>query len=174
MTPNHVSYIDAFVLSAASPRPVRFLMSRDWYDKPKIGWFVRLFDCIPVSRSKAAEAIRKAVACLDAGDVVCIFPEGGLTPDGRLKELQRGCQLIARKARVPVVPVRLEGLWGSVFSHREGPPLRKIAGTILRGIRVKFYAPISYSDINLEELRQMLDSGEGSAGEKKGDETLVN
>ncbi|NNM28778.1 MAG: MFS transporter, partial [Akkermansiaceae bacterium] len=88
LAPNHVSYVDALILSAASPRPVQFVMASDFFDKALVGRVARLFETVPISRTRAKEAIRTAAEAVEAGGVVCIFPEGSLTRDGMLAELK--------------------------------------------------------------------------------------
>lgn len=159
LTPNHITYVDALIVSAASPRPVRFMMSRTWYEKPLVRPWVRVFHCIPVSPTRAKEAIGSAVAALEAGDVVCIFPEGDLTRSGELQELQRGYQLIAKKAGVPVVALRMEGLWGSAFSRAAGARWKNALATVVRGVRVEFGQAIPAAEADPERLAGFLEGG---------------
>lgn len=119
---NHVSFIDAFILSTACPRPIRFLMHERFYRIPLFTWFLDIFGAIPISPLKAKDALRKAAAALEAEEVVCLFPEGVLSTDGKLGEFQRGMEIILRSQPGPVVPAALIGLWGSWFSHSgKGP-----------------------------------------------------
>ena len=159
LTPNHVTYIDAFILSVATPRPGRFMMGREWYENRWIHPWAVLFGCISVSQTRAKDAIRKAVEALQAGDVVCIFPEGNLTGDGGLRELQRGYQMIAKKAGVPVLPARMSGLWGSAFSRAEGGRIARAIRTVLRGVEVEFSPVLDAGDANVERLEQRLERG---------------
>jgi len=153
LTPNHVSYIDAFIVSVASPRPVRFLMGREWYDKPFIGGFSKLFDCIPIAPNRSKDAIQKAESALrDDGSVVCMFPEGDLTRDGSVLPLQRGCELIARRAGAAVVPVRTSGLWGSIFSRRSGSSSNKALSTLVHGVKVEFGDPLLGEEVSTSAI----------------------
>src|SRR5690606_5750875 len=113
---NHVSYLDGPLLVSASPRPVRFLMIDECYHRRFVGLAARLFQTIPVSPARSKEAIRFSAEALQAGEVVALFPEGQLTRTGGLSELKGGFALIARRSEVPVIPVYLDGLWGSMFS----------------------------------------------------------
>jgi acyl-[acyl-carrier-protein]-phospholipid O-acyltransferase/long-chain-fatty-acid--[acyl-carrier-protein] ligase len=89
----------------------------DHFLKVKVfAWFLRLFDAVPISPSRAKEAIRTAADAVKEGSVVCIFPEGQLTRTGMLTELKKGFELIARLAQCPVLPVYMDSLWGSIFS----------------------------------------------------------
>ena len=142
LTPNHVSYIDTLILSCACERPVRFLMVRDCFATPGVGLFARMFDTIPISRERAKEAISKAAEALAEGTVVCIFPEGQLTRTGALCELKRGFQMIARKGNAPVVPVYMDGLWGTQTSFEREKMFWKRPRRLPRGVRVHFSAPL--------------------------------
>ncbi|MEM7009861.1 MAG: MFS transporter [Verrucomicrobiota bacterium] len=116
MISNHVSYIDAFIISLASPRPVRFVIMSDMMSVKPVAWFLRMFHVIPISSTRAKDAIKITAEAVYNGDVVCIFPEGRLTRTGMLNDLRRGFELIARKSESPVMPVYMDALWGSIFS----------------------------------------------------------
>jgi len=126
---NHVSFVDAVLLMAASPRPIRFLMDHRIFRVPVLGWLFKLAKAIPVApRSEdpvAYEAAFDAAAqVLREGDLLAIFPEGGITRDGTLQEFKGGIVKIMERAqadglRVPVIPMALTNLWGSYFSRIE-------------------------------------------------------
>jgi 1-acyl-sn-glycerol-3-phosphate acyltransferase len=126
---NHVSFIDAVLLMAASPRPMRFIMDHRIFAVPVLGWFFRLAKAIPVAPQKEdaaayEEAFAQAVQVLREGDLLAIFPEGGITRDGKLQPFKGGVMKILDKARAegidaPVVPMALTNLWGSYFSRVE-------------------------------------------------------
>jgi len=113
---NHTAYTDPLILLAVSPRPIRFLSAARFQGKPLMGRLLRLGGVVPVSAEAARPAIEAAAAALERGEVVCIFPEGRLTRDGTLQPLRRGFSVVARRAGAGVVPVYLDGLWGSLFS----------------------------------------------------------
>ena len=117
---NHISYVDVLILSAICPRPIRFMSFDRLSQIPGLGFFLQLAGAIPVSSQRVRGAISDAVATLRAGEVVCIFPEGQMSRRGSLLGLQRGYQLIARQANCPILPVYLDGLWGSIFSFYKG------------------------------------------------------
>ena len=122
---NHVSYVDALLLMAASPRPMRFLMDHRIFAVPVLGGLFRLAKAIPVAPQAEnpaayAAAFEAADAVLADGDLLCIFPEGGITRDGTLQPFKAGVMKILQKRPVPVVPVALHKLWGSTFSRIEG------------------------------------------------------
>ena len=122
---NHVSYVDAVLLMAASPRPIRFIMDHRIFATPVLGTVFRLAKAIPVAPQKDdPEAYERAFAearqVLADGDLLAIFPEGGLTRDGELAEFKGGIMKILQTHPVPVVPMALGNLWGSFFSRVEG------------------------------------------------------
>jgi 1-acyl-sn-glycerol-3-phosphate acyltransferase len=122
---NHVSYVDALLLMAASPRPLRFIMDHRIFAVPVLGWLFRLAKAIPIAPEREdpaayAAAFEAADRVLAEGDLLCIFPEGAITRDGTLQPFQGGVMKILKRRPVPVVPVALHNLWGSFFSRIEG------------------------------------------------------
>ena len=126
---NHVSFVDAMLLMAASPRPITFVMDHRIFKLPVLGALFRLAKAIPVApRSEDAQAYESAmagaVARLAEGELVCIFPEGGITRDGQMGPFRGGVLKILERSgqqglQVPVVPMALTNLWGSFFSRIE-------------------------------------------------------
>ena len=121
---NHVSFIDAILLMAASPRPIRFIMDYRIFQTPVLGTIFRLAKAIPIAPQKedaktydAAFAVARRV--LDEGDLLGIFPEGGITRDGELQPFKGGVMKILETHPVPVIPIALKNLWGSYFSRIE-------------------------------------------------------
>lgn len=121
---NHVSFVDAILLMAASPRPIRFVMDHRIFQVPVLGWLFRLGKAIPIASQKEdpatyAAAFDAAVKVLEEGDLLAIFPEGGITKDGQLQEFKGGIMKILERQPVPVIPMALTNLWGSYFSRVE-------------------------------------------------------
>ena len=126
---NHVSFIDALLLMAASPRPIYFMMDHRIFSVPVLGWLFRLAKAIPIAPHKEdpqvyAAAFERAVQVLRSGNLLAIFPEGGLTRDGQLQPFKGGIVKILERAQaegldVPVIPMALTHLWGSYFSRIE-------------------------------------------------------
>jgi len=121
---NHVSFVDAVLLMAASPRPIRFIMDHRIFASPLLGMLFRLAKAIPIApRSEAPDiyesAFEQARRVLAEGDLLCIFPEGNITRDGQLGEFKGGVMKILETHPVPVVPLALQNLWGSYFSRIE-------------------------------------------------------
>ena len=149
---NHVSYIDAIVISIASPRPVRFLAYSSFFKSPLLGPLLRAFGAIPVDAKKAKDAIRAAAESLKAGELVCIFPEGELTRTGALMGIRHGYELIARHASCPIIPVITDGLWSSIFSYERERYFFKRPKKLRVSILVAFGEP--QSEIPSDELRK--------------------
>jgi 1-acyl-sn-glycerol-3-phosphate acyltransferase len=121
---NHVSFVDAVLLMAASPRPVRFVMDHRIFAIPVLGWMFRLAKAIPIAPQKDdpatyERAFAEACRVLEEGDLLAIFPEGGITRDGSLGEFKGGVMKVLATHPVPVVPLALTNLWGSFFSRAE-------------------------------------------------------
>ncbi len=126
LLPNHVTFADAFFISAACPRPVRFVMDEAFMARRSIRVFVSIFHTLTIRKDQPREAIRRTIEALEEGDLVCLFPEGELTRTGTLCELRRGFELIAKKTGCPVIPMWFDGSWGSIFSFERGRYFQKI------------------------------------------------
>lgn len=128
---NHISFMDALVLAGSIRRPTRFVMDSRIFKSPVLGWFFRLSKTIPIAPQKSDphtyhQAFETIASELEAGNVVCIFPEGKLTTDGEVDTFKRGVEMILERTPVPVVPMALGGLWGSFFSHKGGPAFSRL------------------------------------------------
>ena len=121
---NHVSYMDPLVISAAVPRPIRFVMYYKIFRIPGMNWVFRAHRAIPIAGAREDPAVLEAAfaevqAALEAGELVCIFPEGALTKDGEIAPFKGGVERILAANPVPVVPMALTGLWDSMWSKRD-------------------------------------------------------
>src|SRR5690606_3826735 len=126
---NHVSYMDALILAASIPRPVRFVMYYRIFDIPVMSWIFRTARAIPIAGAREdparmQRAFDEVDTALAAGELVCIFPEGALTKDGRIAAFKSGVERILQRAAdgghsVPVVPMALRGMWASMWSRRD-------------------------------------------------------
>lgn len=158
---NHLSYVDVMVLQLACPRPIRFVGHEGF---PKRSWFFRLVykltGTIPVSPANALETVRSVSQALKAGELVLIFPEGGISRTGQLLKLQRGFEMMARKAGVPVLPVSHDGLWGSMFSFSDNRYLFKFPRVMRTAVCVAWGEPIPADKADtLSVRRALLDLG---------------
>jgi 1-acyl-sn-glycerol-3-phosphate acyltransferase len=135
---NHVSYVDAIVIAACVPRPVRFIMDHRIFRVPLLNWVFRTMNAIPVAPAKEDPAVKEAAfvtaaAALREGEIVGIFPEGRLTADGEMQPFRGGIERMVKDTPVPVVPMALRGLWGSFFSRSyEGKAMRRWLGLFSR------------------------------------------
>ncbi len=121
---NHVSFVDPFLIGASTDRFVRFLMFRKFYDTRGIHWLARLMGAIPVAESdpprEIIRSLQRAQDQLRQGELVCIFAEGAITRTGNLLRFRRGFERITRGLDVPIIPVYLDRVWGSIFSFERG------------------------------------------------------
>jgi 1-acyl-sn-glycerol-3-phosphate acyltransferase len=127
---NHVSFVDAVLLMAASPRPIRFIMDHRIFQVPVLGWLFKLAKAIPIAPQREdpvvyERAFAQARQVLADGDLLCIFPEGAITRDGQLAEFKGGIMKVLETHPVPVVPLALQNLWGSFFSRIDGAAMTR-------------------------------------------------
>ncbi len=121
---NHVSYIDAVIAVASLRRPIRFIMYRKIYNIPFIHQICKVMKVIPIDYQDGPKAIvrslKEARAAIEQGDLVCIFPEGGLTRTGNMLAFNRGFEKIMQGINAPIIPMYLDNIWGSIFSFHNG------------------------------------------------------
>ena len=120
---NHVSYMDALILAACIPRPVRFVMYYRIFNIPVMRWIFKTAKAIPIAGAREDPALMQRAfdevdAVLAEGELVCIFPEGALTRDGNIAPFKSGVEKILERRPVPVVPMALKNMWGSMWSRR--------------------------------------------------------
>ncbi|WP_313951272.1 MFS transporter [Accumulibacter sp.] len=125
---NHVSFVDPIVIAAASRRPIRFVMDHRIHRTPVINFVFRHMHTIPIAPAREDPAMMEAAfeevaRALEDGELVAIFPEGRITNDGEVCPFRPGVQRIVGRSPVPVIPMALQGLWGSFFSRRDGPAM---------------------------------------------------
>ncbi len=167
---NHVSFVDAVLLMAASPRPIYFLMDHNIFKVPVLGWLFRLAKAIPIApraeNPAAYEAAFDAAAkVLKEGDLLAIFPEGGITKDGTLQEFKGGIMKILERTGqqgingpqgVPVIPMALTNLWGSYFSRVEknGAMVRPFRRGAFSRVGLNVGTPMAARDVQPQVLRE--------------------
>jgi len=153
---NHVTHFDFIVLQLVCPRPIRFVAVESICRHPWLTPLLKLVGAgfIPISKGCPKEAIRKAVECINQGEIVCIFPEGELSLTGALSKIKKGFELIARLAECDVVPVWLSGLNESIFSFdRRKNSLRNLIRIPLRAT-IAFARPIAGRSADHGRVRQ--------------------
>jgi 1-acyl-sn-glycerol-3-phosphate acyltransferase len=157
---NHVSFIDAVLLMAASPRPICFVMDHRIFRVPVIGWLFKLAKAIPIAPRKDDErayeaAFDAAAKVLQGGDLLAIFPEGAITRDGQLQEFKGGIMKILEKQPVPVIPMALVNLWGSFFSRIEqgGAMVRPFRRGLFNRVGLNVGEPVAPGQVQPALLR---------------------
>jgi 1-acyl-sn-glycerol-3-phosphate acyltransferase len=156
---NHVSFVDAIILGVCSPRPMVFIMDHRIFKTPGMGWFFRAVKAIPIAPQKEdpqayERAFERARQVLADGDLLCLFPEGAITRDGRMQPFKAGIMKILETHPVPVIPAALHKLWGSTFSRIDGAamttPLRR---GLFNRIGLVVGEPIAPQDVTPEGLQ---------------------
>jgi 1-acyl-sn-glycerol-3-phosphate acyltransferase len=127
---NHVSFVDWLLIASAVKTPVRFVMYHGFMKLPVLGFLFRDAKVIPIAPAKedpnAMEAAFDRIAAeLEAGEIVCIFPEGELTKTGEMGPFKSGIERVIARTPVPVIPLGIKGMWGSFFSRKDGDALKK-------------------------------------------------
>ncbi|MCK6262058.1 MFS transporter [Vibrio sp. ZSDE26] len=154
---NHVSYMDALLLSAVCPRLIRFVMEEDYANLPPLRKFLNRAGVIPISASRKTSirrAFQEVEASLKEGHIVCIFPEGSLTSDGEVAEFMRGMDIILKRSPVPVIPMALKGLWGSYFSRYKGSACKGLPNRFWSKIEIEAGEPVAPNEASAKHMRE--------------------
>ncbi len=143
---NHMSLVDALLLLASTDRPIRFLMYKGIYDLPFVKPGAKMIRAIPISSElrprEMLQSLREASNAIRAGEVVCIFAEGQITRIGQLLPFRRGMERIMKGVDAPIVPVNLDGVWGSIFSFERGRFLWKMPRSIPYPVTISYGKPM--------------------------------
>lgn len=117
---NHVSYIDGLMLQIGVNRPIRYMIDKRIYNLPIVHYFMKINRAIPILPKKEAveKALDKISVGLENGDLICIFPEGRITYTGNLGRFKPGIEWIIERDPVPIYPIAISGLWGSMYSRK--------------------------------------------------------
>lgn len=152
---NHVSFADPGFVGYATPRMIRFVMWRPYYEtafKP----FFRALHAIPVASGAPREilrAIRTARAELESGELVCIFPEGSITVNGELQAFERGVERIVDGSGAPIIPIWIEGMYGHPLSYKGGGLFKSWRNVFRPAVTVRIGAPLQ-APVSSAGLRQ--------------------
>lgn len=156
---NHVSFVDALVVAGAVRRPVRFVMYYKIFKIPLLNFIFRTAKAIPIAGAKEDRVMYDSAfsamqAAVEAGDLLCIFPEGQITHDGEMNDFRPGIERLLETSPVPVVPVALRGLWGSLFSRSGGKAFFKMPKRLFAKIEVVAGNPVAAVDATAKELQE--------------------
>src|SRR3989475_720510 len=171
LTPNHASMADAVLLIASIDRPIRFIMFKGSYEHPLVKPFAKIMGVIPIASDQGPRemihSLRMATDALKSGEVVCIFPEGQMTRIGQMLPFRRGMERIIKGVDVPIIPVNLDGVWGSIFSFAGGRFLWKFPRRIPYPVRVTFGKPMPPTSTSMEVRRAVQDLGAEAFARRK-------
>ena len=157
---NHVSYMDAIVILATSPRPLRFVMDHRIFKIPLLSALFKAVRAIPIAPASEDPEIMEAAygsiaRALERGELVCIFPEGKLTRDGELNEFKGGIMKILERTPVPVIPMALRGLWGSLWTRSADNPFqRSFRSGPFSKLELVVGEPMAVTEVTPEVLRE--------------------
>jgi acyl-[acyl-carrier-protein]-phospholipid O-acyltransferase/long-chain-fatty-acid--[acyl-carrier-protein] ligase len=151
---NHMSFVDAALLIASTDRPIRFLMYKGIYEHKFIKPFAKMMKAIPISSEQRPRdmirSLHTASEALRNDEIVCIFAEGQITRTGQLLPFRRGLERIMKGVDVSIIPVNLDGVWGSIFSFERGRFLWKVPRRIPYPVTVSFGAPMPPTSTAIE------------------------
>ncbi len=164
---NHVSYMDPVLLAGIVRRPMRFVMYYRIFQIPLLRFFFEHMKAIPIAGAMENEALMNEAFDrvdeeLEAGNIVCIFPEGGITRDGEIQRFRPGIEKIIARRPVPVVPIALGRLWGSWFS-RYGGGIRKVPGRLFAKVPITVGEPVPADDVTAARLELLVRTLRGDA-----------
>src|SRR4029077_14565276 len=171
LVPNHVSMADAVLLLAALDRPIRFLMFKGSYDHPLVKPFAKILRVIPIASDQGPRemihSLREATEALRNGELVCIFPEGQMTRIGQMLPFRRGMERVIKGVDVPIIPVHLDGVWGSIFSFAGGKFLWKFPRRLPYPVRVTFGEPLPATATSTEARQAVQNLGAEAFARRK-------
>ena len=170
---NHISFADALFVIAANERRIRFIMHRDQFNRWWVKPIARMLKVIPIASDfgpkELMKSLKTASDCLKNGELVCIFAEGAISKiGGQTLPFQKGMEVIMRKQNVPIIPVHLDNVWGSIFSFHGGKAYFKIPRQIPYPITVSYGEPMKSNANHNEVRREVVDLGTDAWSQRKG------
>ncbi len=158
LTCNHVSFVDPLIVGGSIRRPVRFVMDHRIHKIPFLNFLFRVAKTIPIASKKEnpqmlAQAYIEMEEALKDGDILCIFPEGQITRDGQMNEFRSGIKKLIDSQPVPIVPMALQNLWGSMFSRAHNFRLPR---KLLARIDLVIDTPIEPDKLDVNELQKKI------------------
>lgn len=158
---NHISYIDALLLSACSPRPIRFVMDQTMFKNPLLNFIFKASNTIPIASEKddpicKQHAFVQIANALKNGDLVGVFPEGKITSDGQLNPFRSGIEQLIQQTPAPVIPIAIQGLWGSFFSRKNGRAMSGWPRKLWTKITVTVAPPVPAEQVSSECLQHIV------------------
>lgn len=164
---NHASFMDPLIIAGASRRPVRFVMDHQIFRIPVLNFIFKTAKAVPIAPSKEVpgmkeRAFQQVASLLKEGEVVCIFPEGKITYDGELNLFKPGIEEIITTTPVPVIPMALRGMWGSFFSRRGGPAMKRIPNRFWSKVDLVAGKPVQPENVNAADLQRRVQALRGT------------
>jgi 1-acyl-sn-glycerol-3-phosphate acyltransferase len=156
---NHISFVDWLIIGGSIRRPVRFVMDHRLASLPIVSFLTRQAKIIPIAPQKESpeikeRAFQKIAEELREGELICIFPEGSITRTGEMMPFKPGIERIIKETPVPVIPMALDGLWGSMFSRKDGPALRKLPRGFRSRLSLRIGKPMAVERVTLPALEE--------------------
>jgi len=156
---NHVSFVDWLVFASISARPVRFVMTHEYFEMPLVRFLFRGAKVIPIASGRVDPELKRRAYDriaeeLSDGELVFVFPEGRITPDGDLQSFRPGIEQIVGRTPVPVVPIAVIGLWGSFFSRWGGRAMTKPFRRFWSRVTVRIGDPIPPENVATHGLAE--------------------
>lgn len=158
---NHLSFVDWLFIMRISPTPVKFIIDRNYYEPPLIKFWMTQAELIPIATRRDNEEVYKKAfegieRELNKNSTLGIFPEGTITHTGEMRRFQPGINKILSMRSIPVVPVTLHDLYGSIFARSGNGVLKKLPGGLRPRIRVTIHPSISGSDFDLKKCEELM------------------
>ncbi len=164
---NHVSFVDALIIAAACPRPIRFVMHHQIFNLPILNFVFRTARAIPIAPAQTDPSILKSAYdsiadTLRRGELVCIFPEGEITKTGEINSFKKGVEHIVRRTPVTVVPLALRGMWGTFFSRKDGRAMSRWPTRLWSKIVIAGGTPLAPEAVSAPQLQDIVTELRGS------------